>query len=216
MTMTLMINEIFYSLQGESTWMGLPCVFIRLSGCNLRCRYCDTQYAYEPGDPMGVDDVIAAAARYKCSRLTITGGEPLLQEHTPLLVSLLLENGFDVSLETNGSLSIESLDDRCMKVMDLKCPSSGMQAHNRMENIKRLGSRDQIKFVVANREDYHFALSMASRLASDMEAERILMSPVHGVLSPTVLAEWMIESRAHARLQLQLHKLLWPERDRGV
>ncbi len=214
--MSLLVNEMFYSIQGESSWSGLPCGFVRLSGCNLRCRYCDTQYAYEPGDPMEVGDILQQLKRFDCSHVTITGGEPLLQKEIPLLVSLLLRNEFKISVETNGSRDIGIVDRRCIKVMDLKCPSSGMQAHNRMENLKLLGPLDQVKFVIADQEDYHFALMMARRIPGHIQAGNILFSPVHGMLAATDLARWMLDDHAHGRLQIQLHKYLWPDQDRGV
>lgn len=214
--MSLFINEIFYSIQGESLWAGLPCVFVRLSGCNLRCRYCDTQYAYEPGEQMKLDEIAAQVKQFNCLRLTITGGEPLLQKETPTLVTRMLKDGYAVSMETNGSMNIGHIDQRCMKVVDLKCPSSGMQKHNCMENIALLGPKDQLKFVIANKIDFEFAVSISKRLSSEIDAERILFSPVHGVLPADKLSSWILEARAHARLQLQLHKILWPDRDRGV
>jgi 7-carboxy-7-deazaguanine synthase len=214
--MTLLVNELFYSIQGESTWSGLPCGFVRLSGCNLRCRYCDTQYAYEPGFPTQVRDIVQQLNRINCSHVTITGGEPLLQKDTPMLVSTLLQNGFNISVETNGSQDIGIVDPECVRIMDLKCPSSGMQAFNDMENINRIGPLDQVKFVIANQEDYQFALEMSRRLASHLQAGNILFSPVHRLLSATDLAQWMLHDHARARLQIQLHKYLWPDQERGI
>jgi 7-carboxy-7-deazaguanine synthase len=213
--MTLLVNELFYSIQGESTWSGLPCGFVRLSGCNLRCRYCDTQYAYGPGDPMEVEQMLQQLNRFSCSHVTITGGEPLLQKETPMLVSRLLQNGYMVSMETNGSQDIGIVDPQCVKIMDLKCPSSGMQAYNRMENIKLLGLQDQVKFVIVDQKDYQFALMMARQLARHVQAGNILFSPVHGQLSATDLAQWMLNDHVCARLQIQLHKYLWPDQARG-
>lgn len=214
--MPLFLNEIFYSIQGESLWSGLPCIFVRLSGCNLRCRYCDTQYAYEPGEQMTLEEISAKVEQFNCRRLTITGGEPLLQEETPALVTQMIENGYAVSMETNGSINIGQIDQRCMKVVDLKCPSSGMQDHNCMENVTLLGPDDQLKFVIANKTDFEFAVSISKRLTSEVEAERILFSPVHGVLPADQLSSWILESGAHARLHIQLHKILWPDKERGV
>jgi 7-carboxy-7-deazaguanine synthase len=214
--MRLLVTELFYSVQGESLWAGLPCGFIRLSGCNLRCRYCDTQYAYEPGDPMKIDDILEQVGRFDCPHVTVTGGEPLHQNDTPKLISRLIQKGYRVNLETNGSLDIGSVDPLCIKVMDLKCPSSGMQAHNNMANLRHLGPKDQVKFVIANQEDYQFALMMANRLTSHMDSDRILFSPVHGRLSAPDLARWMLRDRARARLQIQLHRYLWPDEIRGV
>jgi 7-carboxy-7-deazaguanine synthase len=214
--MALLINEIFYSIQGESTWSGLPCGFVRLSQCNLRCRYCDTIYAYEGGDFMEIKDVLKRLRPYHCAHVTITGGEPLLQKETPALVKDLIQNGFNVSMETNGSLDIGLVDDRCIKVMDLKCPSSGMQAYNRTENLMRLGPLDQVKFVISNATDFEFAHQEADRLSGAVQADRILFSPVHGLLPSSDLARWMLDAHTHGRLQIQLHKYLWPEIDRGV
>ncbi|MEJ2156927.1 MAG: radical SAM protein [Desulfobacteraceae bacterium] len=210
------MTEIFYSIQGESVWSGLPCGFIRLSGCNLRCHYCDTPYAYEPGQPMPVDEIIDRINRYGCPRVTVTGGEPLLQEASPSLVSKLIKKGYQVSVETNGSFDIERLDRGCIKIVDVKCPSSGMQDHNRMENLRVLGPEDQIKFVIAGKQDFDFSLALAKRISSDVESERIWFSPASGILPANRLAKWMLESNACGRLQLQLHKILWPDKDRGV
>jgi len=214
--MSLLVNEIFYSIQGESIWSGLPCGFVRLSGCNLRCRYCDTQYAYEPGDPVEIESILQRMNHFDCSHITITGGEPLLQKDTPILVSRLLSAGFKVSMETNGSQDIGIVDPGCIKVMDLKCPSSGMLDHNRMENLKLLGPLDQVKFVIADQDDYQFALMTARRISGHVQTGNILFSPVHGTLPAMDLARWMLEDHAHARLQIQLHKYLWPDKDRGV
>lgn len=214
--MALLVTEIFYSIQGESTWAGLPCVFVRLSGCNLRCHYCDTPYAYEAGAPISINEIIRQADGFGCKRLTITGGEPLLQEETPLVVSRLIESGYKVSMETNGTLDISQIDPRCVKIMDIKCPSSGMQHHNRMENLHMLGARDQIKFVIANRDDFNFSTSISRRLSGVIDEERILFSPVNGIVPADQLATWILEEKAYGRLHLQLHKIIWPGKDRGV
>ena len=214
--MVLFVNEIFYSIQGESTWAGLPCGFVRLSECNLRCRYCDTQYAYGPGEPMEIEDIAAQLNRLHCTYVTITGGEPLLQANTPALISHLIQKRFIVSLETNGSLDIGVVDRRCVKVMDLKCPSSGMQDHNRMENLEILGPLDQIKFVIADHADFQFAHAEAERISARIQADRILFSPVHDALPATDLAHWMLAAHSHGRLQIQLHRYLWPKMERGV
>jgi 7-carboxy-7-deazaguanine synthase len=214
--MPLLVTEVFHSIQGESTWTGLPCGFVRLSGCNLRCRYCDTQYALEPGDLMQIADILKQVKEFDCTHVTVTGGEPLLQPEAPVLISRLLQKGYHVSLETNGSQDIGSVDPLCIKVMDLKCPSSGMQSHNRMANLKLLGPLDQVKFVIAGHEDYQFALMMASRLTNHIQPDRILFSPAHGHLPAQDLARWMLRDRARARLQIQLHRYLWPDENRGV
>jgi len=214
--MALRVNEIFFSIQGESTWSGLPCTFVRLTGCNLRCSYCDTQYAYDQGEDWTLDAVFQRLTDTQCRRVTVTGGEPLLQDEALVLVTRLINKGFMVSMETNGSMNIGSVDPRCIKVMDLKCPSSGMQEHNRMDNIQRLGSLDQVKFVIADQNDYFFARDMVEKLGHVMDAERILFSAVHGFLGADQLAVWMLNDHIHARLQIQLHKYLWPGKDHGV
>ncbi len=165
---------------------------------------------------MGLKDITDRISGYNCRRVTITGGEPLLQEATPDLVELLLQKGHDVSIETNGSLDIDLLDRRCIRILDIKCPSSGMQEHNRMENLKALSGADQIKFVISDRADFEFSAAIARQLASDIQADRIWFSPVSGILPADRLAAWMLESNTHGRLQLQLHKLIWPHIDRGV
>lgn len=215
--MSLLVNEIFFSLQGESTWSGLPFVFIRLTGCNLRCRYCDTRYAYEQGETMTVGRVLEKAGAFACSRVTLTGGEPLLQDRTPALVSRLLESGYRVTLETNGSLDIGCVDSRCIKIMDIKCPSSGMQDHIRWANVAVLSPKDEVKFVVADQTDFDFCIETIEALHNKgIAPEQILISPVHPVLAADRLAEWILAARVEARLQVQLHKLLWPDRERGV
>lgn len=216
MEMTLKINEIFYSIQGESTWAGLPFVFVRLSGCNLRCRYCDTQYAYVQGDAISIDAVLRKVAAFACPRVTLTGGEPLLQDRTPALAARLLENGYQVTIETNGSLDIGALDRRCIRIVDIKCPSSGMRAHNRMSNLRFLNPHDQVKFVLADRADFDFALEQIELLGNAVPSGNILFSPVHKVLDGARLAQWMLEAHVQARLQMQLHKILWPDIQRGV
>lgn len=165
---------------------------------------------------MQIDAILKCLERFDCTHVTVTGGEPLLQNDTPMLISRLLQKGYHVSLETNGSQDIGVVDPLCIKVMDLKCPSSGMQSHNRMENLRLLGPQDQVKFVIAKQEDYQFALMMANRLTSHIQHDRILFSPVHGYLPDRDLAQWMLRDRARARLQIQLHRHLWPDETRGV
>ena len=161
---SLKVNEIFYSLQGESSYAGRPCVFIRLTGCNLRCSYCDTRYAYEEGTDMELDLIVDQVSSYRCPLVEITGGEPLIQAETPALIRRLLEKNFKVLLETNGSQNIQRVDDRCIKVVDMKCPSSGMEARNDLENLKKLGSDDELKFVIGNRIDFEYAKGSFGRI----------------------------------------------------
>lgn len=214
--MSLIINEIFYSIQGESIYSGRPCTFVRLTGCNLRCSYCDTQYAYEEGIKMKITQIMRQVAYYKCPLVEITGGEPLLQNETPLLISKLLENGYDVMMETNGSFDISRVDERCIKIVDIKCPSSNESEKNDLENLKRLHSKDQIKFVIGNHEDYKYAKSIISSHCPDFPGDRILFSPVYGKLSPANLADWILKDHLNVRLHFQLHKMIWPDKNKGV
>ncbi len=214
--MTLIVNEIFYSIQGESTYSGRPCTFIRLTGCNLRCSYCDTQYAYEEGEEMEISQIMNRISTFNCALVEITGGEPLLQNKTPLLISKLLENGFIVMMETNGSLDISRVDDRCIKIMDIKCPSSNESEKNDLENLKRLHPKDQIKFVVGNREDYMYAKNIITLHCPEFLEDHILFSPASGIMSPADLADWILEDNLNVRLHLQLHTIIWPNRKRGI
>jgi 7-carboxy-7-deazaguanine synthase len=215
----LSINEIFYSIQGESTFAGMPCQFIRLTGCNLRCRDCDTRYAYHEGVEMSVAQIMGRIRGVGCPLVEVTGGEPLLQPETPGLIKTMLEEGFEVLLETNGSLDISVVDERCVRIMDLKCPSSGMAGHNRLENLQHLTDRDQVKFVVGDREDYGFARDFVTGGPLGFFMARggtVLFSMVHERLSPRDLAGWILEDRLRVRLQVQLHKIIWGPEARGV
>jgi 7-carboxy-7-deazaguanine synthase len=214
--MTLQVTELFHSIQGESLWAGLPCSFVRLTGCNLRCRYCDTTYAYDSGNPMQIRQIAQALAGFDCRRVTITGGEPLIQYRTPELIQHLLAQDYRVSLETNGSQDIKHLDNGCMIVMDLKCPSSGMRRQNRIENLRYLKQSDQLKFVIADREDYLFACDIVKLEADHLSGNNILFSPAFGTMPPQRLAAWILDDGIEVRLQIQLHRFLWPDRDRGV
>ncbi|HSO19301.1 MAG TPA: radical SAM protein [Desulfosarcina sp.] len=214
--MILKVNEIFYSLQGESVHTGLPCVFVRLTGCNLRCRYCDTRYAFHEGEVMPVEEVAGRVRTFGCSLVEITGGEPLIQEGTPELVKTLLDDGFEVLVETNGSVDIDRVDRRCSRIMDIKCPSSGEHGQNDPANPGRLTATDQVKFVIGDRDDFRFATEQLQRLPRILPADRMLFSPVADRLPPAQLARWMLDARVGARLQVQLHKIIWPDADRGV
>jgi 7-carboxy-7-deazaguanine synthase len=214
--MNIQVNEIFYSIQGESVHTGLPCVFVRLSGCNLRCRYCDTAYAYHEGKAMSPAQILSQVARFGCNLAEITGGEPLIQDGTPALIAGLLDAGYRVLVETNGSVDIDRADRRCSRIMDIKCPSSGEADHNDAANLGRLTANDQVKFVIGDHLDFLFAKKMTSRLPVYIPPERILFSAVADRLSPRRLAGWILEARLPVRLQLQLHKVIWPHRNRGV
>ncbi|MFH1038440.1 MAG: radical SAM protein [PVC group bacterium] len=210
----LRVNEIFRSIQGESTFAGRLCVFIRLAGCNLRCSYCDTGYALEEGEDLPVEDVIKRAAASGCPLIEVTGGEPLLQEDTVRLVRELADRGYTVLVETNGTLDISRLDPRAVLVMDVKCPSSGESDRMRWENLASLKPEDEIKFVIGSPEDYRWA----KRIISDRIApgRKILLSPVFGKVDPADLAGWILRDNLSVRLQLQLQKIIWPGRERGV
>ena len=214
--MTLLVNEIFYSIQGESLYAGRPCVFVRLTGCNLRCSYCDTTFAYADGVEMEIADISAAVSGYKCPLIELTGGEPLLQPETPLLVHRLLNKGYVVLMETNGSLDIRMVDDRCIRIVDVKCPSSGESDKNDLENLNRLTKIDQLKFVIGNYEDFVFAKTLVLSACTHVARDRILFSPVFGKLVPSILAEWILNAHLDVRLHLQLHRCIWPGIERGV
>jgi 7-carboxy-7-deazaguanine synthase len=213
--MTLKVNEIFYSIQGESLYAGLPCQFVRLSGCNLRCSYCDTAYAYDDGQLMSVPDIIDHLSQNACRLVEITGGEPLCQDGTPLLIAQLLDNNYTVLLETNGSKDIGKVDSRCIKIVDIKCPGSGESAKNDLLNLSRLTENDQVKFVISGRKDYEFAKNIIFSTWSPPLPVPVLFSAVHQALSPALLAQWILEDNLNVRLQVQLHKVLWPKDEKG-
>ena len=212
----LTINEIFYSIQGESTRAGRPCVFVRLSACDLRCSWCDTRYAFHEGTKRSVDEVVAEVERHGCPLVEITGGEPLLQEDVYPLMDRLLERGLTVMLETGGHRPVTRVPPAVVKIVDVKCPASGEAAKNDWGNLDRLTPHDELKFVVQDRADYEFARELIARHALASRCAAILISPVHGVLDPKTLSEWMLADRLPARLQLQLHKYIWPPTTRGV
>ena len=207
-TVRLRITEIFASLQGESTRVGLPTVFVRLTGCPLRCSWCDTAYAFSGGEYLGIAEILRRVAEFNCATVCVTGGEPLAQNGClPLLVALC-DAGHSVSLETSGALDIAGIDPRVARIVDLKAPGSGETKKNRWENLDLLTTRDELKFVLASREDYDWALS-ACRQRRLLERCQVLFSPVQGQLDPTQLAQWILDDGLLVRFQLQLHKLLW-------
>ena len=206
----LRITEIFYSLQGESNTVGLPTVFIRLTGCPLRCVYCDTAYAFSGGKKIAIDAVIAQAEQYGTRYITVTGGEPLAQPGCLELMTKLLDKGYSVSLETSGALDVSEVDSRVVKVMDLKTPSSGELSKNRYQNIDYLTAKDQVKLVIGNDEDYEWSKTILTEYELPNRCE-ILFSPVMGRQNPIELAEKILKDRLPVRFQLQLHKILWDD-----
>ncbi|MET0356113.1 MAG: 7-carboxy-7-deazaguanine synthase QueE [Cellvibrio sp.] len=206
---TLKITEIFYSLQGESSTVGLPTVFVRLTGCPLRCGYCDSEYAFYGGERLSLDAILAQVASYNPRYICVTGGEPLAQRECLTLLKLLCDAGYQVSLETSGSLPVDGVDPRVVKVMDLKTPGSGEVARNRWENIPLLTQQDQIKFVICNREDYEWARFKLDEFQLSQKVSDVLFSPSFGQIQPVELAEWILADNLKVRFQLQLHKILW-------
>ncbi|MDD2422695.1 MAG: radical SAM protein [Candidatus Cloacimonetes bacterium] len=202
----LEVCEIFYSLQGESSYMGMPCVFIRLSGCNLRCSWCDTQYSYAKGESCALESIIEQVEQYPCKLVELTGGEPLWQDHSIPLMDMLLERGFTVLLETNGSLYLEAVPKAVVKIVDVKCPGSGVSDSFMLWNLKCLQPQDELKFVLTDYVDYVFARDFVQ--AHKITGRTIHFSPVSSVLPPEILAEWLLKDGLRVKLSLQLHKLL--------
>jgi len=213
--MSLQVCEIFYSIQGESTRAGYPCIFIRLAGCNLRCTYCDTDYAQTGGTEYTVQAIIAAVSKYPCRLVEITGGEPLLQKHTPQLAAELLNRGFIVLIETNGSMPIGGLDNRCVKIVDVKCPASGEAESFNPEVLNGLSPHDELKFVISDRSDYEFARDFLGRLGG-ISLPAVHFSPVISRLSAADLAAWILADGLNVRCALQVHRCIWPDIERGV
>jgi 7-carboxy-7-deazaguanine synthase len=212
----LTVNEIFHSIQGESTHAGRPCVFVRLTGCDLRCGWCDTPYAFHEGRRMSVDEVIDQVKAFECPVVEITGGEPLLQKEVYPLMRRLLDDRFTVMLETGGHRSLALVPDGVIRVMDVKCPGSGESHRNDWTNMERLGAGDEVKFVIKDRPDYDFARDVTAKHSLIGRVAAVLFSPVHGTLDPKQLAAWILEDRLEVRLQLQVHKYIWDPSTRGV
>jgi 7-carboxy-7-deazaguanine synthase len=212
---TLSVVEIFHSIQGEGTRAGLPCVLVRLGGCNLRCRWCDTPYALRGGEGMSIDEILARVAKFHCRLVEVTGGEPLAQAGCLDLLRRLCDEGYQTLLETNGSVDISPVDSRVVKIVDFKCPSSGQEGHNLWANVAHLMAEDEVKFVLADRNDYDFAERV---MAEHGLAGRcvVIFSPVFGRLAPSELAGWIIADGLDVRLGLQLHRIIWPDEERGV
>ena len=211
----LTVNEIFHSIQGESTRAGDPCVFVRLTACDLRCTWCDTPYAFHEGRKMSVEDVVKAVDEYGCPLVEITGGEPLLQDEVYPLMQRLLDGGHTVMLETGGHRPIDRVPAAVIKVVDVKCPGSGESDKNHWANLDALAPHDEVKFVIADRADYDFARGVVSTKLTGPHGA-ILFSPVHGMLDPKTLSEWVLADRLPVRVQLQIHKIIWTPDTRGV
>ncbi len=208
------ITEIFYSIQGESTHAGRPCIFIRLTGCNLRCTWCDSAYTFTGGEPMSVDQILETIRKWDCRLVEVTGGEPLAQKESFALIGRLADAGYEVLIETSGSIDIEPVDARAKIVLDVKCPGSGEERKNFWPNLAKLRAGDEVKFVIADRADYDYAVGVIRD--HDLEGRPLLFSPVWGAIGLEDLAAWILAEGIDARLQVQLHKLIWGAEARGV
>jgi 7-carboxy-7-deazaguanine synthase len=213
--MTLVVNEMFLSIQGESTYVGLPCAFVRLTGCNLRCSYCDTTYAFEEGTPMSLESILDSVRKTGVALVALTGGEPLLQPHLPNLAAMLLEAGHTVLVESNGSLDISRLPEKTVCILDMKCPGSGMCNRMDLHNLDLLRPQDELKFVLCDRNDYEWAKNQVKTWGNS-GLGKILFSPALPVLPPRHLAEWILQDRLPVRFQYPLHRILWPDTARGT
>ena len=213
---TLTINEIYPSIQGESSWAGLRCVFVRLTGCDLRCSYCDTEYAFYEGKKRFVSEVLAEVLAFDCPLAEITGGEPLLQKNVLPLMSSLCDAGKTVLIETGGAHDISPIDPRVHRIMDLKTPSSGECARNLYGNLDFLTQRDEVKFVIGSREDYEWSRQQVRKFSLSMRCKSVLFSPVFGKIQPVEIVNWILEDRLEVRFQLQMHKFIWEPNRRGV
>jgi len=210
----LKINEIYFSIQGESTHVGRPCIFVRLTECNLRCSYCDTEYAFYEGDNNSLESIIEKIKSFPCNLVEITGGEPLLQDEVNILMQQLLDRGYEVLLETSGSISIKSVPKAVKKIVDFKCPSSGMMKANDYTIIQDLQPWDEIKFVMGNRDDFEWSVELIKK--NNLTRWTVLFSPVWGQIEPKTLVDWINEIGLNVRFQLQMHKVIWKEVERGV
>ena len=211
----LKVNEIFYSIQGESSYAGERCVFVRLTGCNLRCTYCDTEYAFYDGEEFSIDEIIEKVNSYNCKLVEITGGEPLMQNEVHQLMSKLCDAGYKVLLETSGSLTIENVDGRVVNILDFKTPSSGMEKKNYFKNVEYLKPEDEVKFVIGSRTDYDWSKKIIKKYQLDKKV-KILFSSVFGIIEHKNLVEWILKDNLNVRYQLQLHKYIWEPDKKGV
>lgn len=214
--MRLTVNEIYESIQGESTWAGQRCVFVRLTFCDLRCSYCDTAYAFYEGRKMELDEIVARVAEFGCPLVELTGGEPLLQPNAVPLATMLCDAGHTVLIETSGAHDISRLDPRVIRIMDLKTPSSGESHRNLYANIAHLTGRDEVKFVIGSREDYEWSRAKVGEYDLDRKVHAVLFSPVFGRIEPVEIVDWIVADKLPVRFQLQMHKFIWPPQMRGV
>ncbi|MFQ5787118.1 MAG: radical SAM protein [Thermodesulfobacteriota bacterium] len=211
----LSVNEIFKSIQGESSYAGIPCVFVRLTGCNLRCSYCDTTYAYDEGAEMSVSEILNKIKGYGGKNVCITGGEPLLQNNVTKLINLLKKCHYKIFVETGGSINVDLLPKTVIRIMDIKCPGSGMDKEMDWENIKRLKHKDEVKFIISSKKDYEWAKRITKKHKL-IDRVQILFGVAYGRLKPKSLAGWILKDKLDVRLQLQLHKYIWPDKTKGV
>jgi 7-carboxy-7-deazaguanine synthase len=213
---TLTVNEIYHSIQGESTWAGEPCVFVRLTFCDLRCSYCDTEYAFYEGTKRTLTEIVDAVAAFQCPLVEITGGEPLLQKYVLPLMTMLANAGHTVLLETSGAHDISAVDPRVHRIMDLKTPGSGECPRNLFSNIEHLTPGDEVKFVIGSREDYEWSREQTERHALAKRCRAVLFSPIFGRIDPREIVEWILADKLPVRFQLQMHKFIWTPTQRGV
>src|SRR5947199_3399167 len=213
---TLTDNEIYHSIQDESTWVGEPCVFVRLTFCDLRCTYCDTEYAFYEGKKQTLNEIVAAVAEFRCQLVEITGGEPLLQKNVLPLMTLLADAGHTVLLETSGAHDIAAVDPRVHRIMDLKTPGSGECERNLFSNLEHLTNRDEVKFVIGSREDYQWSREQLQRYQLNERCHAVLFSPIFGRIDPREIVEWILADKLDVRFQLQMHKFIWSPTQRGV
>ena len=213
--MNLKINEIYFSVQGESSYSGLPCIFIRLTYCNLRCTYCDSEYSFYDGKKMKIDEILKEIKKYSCNLVEVTGGEPLLQKNCINLLNELIKNNYDVLLETSGSLSISDVPNKVINIIDFKCPSSKMDSKNMWDNINYLKKNDEIKFVIGDRIDYEWTKKKIEEYKLNQICD-ILISPVYGEIEPKEIVKWILEDNLKVRFQIQMHKEIWPADKKGV
>ena len=215
LNMKLKVNEIYYSIQGESSYTGLPCIFIRLTYCNLRCTYCDSEYTFHDGSNMSINDILETIRQYSCKLVEVTGGEPLVQKECITLLKKLVDLDYEVLLETSGSLTIKDVPKQVINIIDFKCPSSGMKKKNHWDNINYLKPNDEVKFIIEDREDYEWA-KIKIRQYNLNKKSKILMSPSYNKIEEKEIVEWILEDNLNVKFQIQLHKIIWKNTTKGI